>query len=152
MKNQTGKVTERMPKTSGSSLSVQKHIKKPKGRQRKHQLMVKSLQNVALLAQLPELPKRQHPHQELQAASTPSLLTVNAWKLVSGKSGTAVGTKRSFASVAQNGKHGDACIKFPIVSSREKVFAQCVADGARQYVMYLPMCFLLRAALPSRLT
>ena len=78
VKNQNREVTERMPKTSGSSLSVQKHTKKPKGRQRKHQLMVKPLQNVALLAQLPELPKRQRPHQELQAASIPSLLTVNA--------------------------------------------------------------------------
>ena len=125
-----------MPKTSRSSLSVQKHIRKPRGRQRKHQLTVKPLQNVALLVLFPKLPKRLHPHQELQAAIAQSLLTVNAWKLVSGKSGTAVGTKRSFASVAQNGKHGDVCIKFPIVSSREKVFAQCVADGARQYVMY----------------
>ena len=98
--------------------------------------MVTPLQNVALLAQLPKLPKRLHPHQELQAAIAQSLLTVNAWKLVSGKSGTAVGTKRSFASVAQNRKHGDACKKFPIVSSRAKVFAQCVAGGARQYVMY----------------
>ena len=98
--------------------------------------MVKPLQNVALLAQLPKLPKRLHPHQELQATIAQSLLTVNAWKLVNGRRGTAVGTKRSFASIAQNGKHGDACLKFPTISSREKVFAQCVADGARQDVMY----------------
>ena len=109
-----------MPKTSGSSLSAQKHIKKPKGRQRKHQLMVKPLQNVALLAQLPKLPKRLHPHQELQAAIAQSLLTVNAWKLVSGRNGTAVS-----ALVAPNGRHGEACIKFPIVSSRERCNSVC---------------------------